>query len=135
MITQANASLIKQSTLNNIKDSLVIMVVFDKYGSHTGAKTKISFTYHTIEHAYTVTAWASITFNRQVKLRGYDTLINTLKPSDYSLVRSDKVTGEDTTHSSEDVAKVVFNAVCEELANRTDAVDVGQYLTYRKVRD
>ena len=56
---------IKQSTIEAIADSEVIMVSFDKYGE----KTKISLTWHTIDHAYTVEAWAKMnTLNELISL-------------------------------------------------------------------
>lgn len=119
---------IKQETLDTIADSLIIMASFDKYGT----KTKISLTYHDKQHAYTVTAWAAITFNKTIRLTSWATLPDTLKPSDYTAQRTDKATGQQTEHSDPVKCRAVFNAVCLELANRVDTVHIDAYMTYKK---
>ena len=123
---------IKQETLDKIQESKVINVSFVKVGTHTGAQTKISFTFYTLQHAYTVEAWANITTRRYCRLSGYDGLMATLKPDNYSFTRIDKETGEDTNHSDVAVCKAVFSAVCDELAKRTDKVHTDQYLQYAR---
>jgi len=80
---------IRQSTIEAIADSKVIMVSFDKYGE----KTKISLTWHTIDHAYTVEAWAKISHSKYMQLAGYDTLMATLKPVAFSGSRIAKEDG------------------------------------------
>jgi hypothetical protein len=123
---------IKPETLDKIQESKVINVSFVKIGTHTGAQTKISFTFYTLQHAYTVEAWANITTRRYHRLAGFDTLTAILKPDNYSFTRIDKATGQDTNHSDATVCKAVFSAVCDELAKRTDKVHTEQYLQYRK---
>ena len=119
---------IKQSTIEAIADSKVIMVGFDKYGE----KTKISFTWYTSDHAYTVEAWAKISHSKYMQLGGYDTLMATLKPTTFSGSRVAKVDGSTSYNADEAACKAAFSAVCDELARRTDTVTLGQYLTYRK---
>jgi len=123
---------IKQETLDKIQESKVINVSFVKVGTHTGAQTKISFTFYTLQHAYTVEAWANITTRRYHRLAGFDTLTAIVKPENYSFTRIDKATGQDTYHHDPIVCKAVFSAVCDELAKRTDKVHTDQYLQYRK---
>jgi hypothetical protein len=123
---------IKQETLDKIQESKVINVSFVKIGTHTGAQTKISFTFYTLQHAYTVEAWANITTRRYHRLAGYDGLMTILKPENYSFTRIDKETGQDTNHSDVAVCKAVFSAVCNELAKRTDKVHTDQYLQYAR---
>jgi len=123
---------IKQETLDKIQESKVINVSFIKIGTHTNAQTKISFTFYTLQHAYTVEAWANITTRRYHRLAGFDTLTAIVKPENYSFTRIDKATGEDTHHSDVAVCKEVFSAVCNELAKRTDKVHTDQYLQYCK---
>jgi hypothetical protein len=124
--------MINPLTLDKIQESKVINVSFVKIGTHTGAQTKISFTFYTLQHAYTVEAWANITTRRYHRLAGFDTLTAIVKPENYSFTRIDKATGGDTNHSDPMVCKAVFSAVCDELAKRTDKVHTDQYLQYRK---
>jgi hypothetical protein len=123
---------IKPETLDKIQESKVINVSFVKIGTHTNAQTKITFTFYTLQHAYTVEAWANITTRRYHRLSGFDTLTAILKPDNYSFTRIDKATGEDTNHSDVAVCKAVFSAVCDELAKRTDKVHTDQYLQYAR---
>ena len=67
-------------------------------------------------------------------LRGWGSLVDTIKPHSHTFQRTDKATGVDTDHSSKDYAKVVFSAVCDELAKRTtgDDVHLDQYQTFKR---
>ena len=119
---------IKQSTIEAITDSKVIMVSFDKYGE----KTKISLTWHTADHAYTVEAWAKISHSKYMQIAGYDTLMTVLKPVAFSGSRIAKEDGITAFNEYQKACKAAFSAVCDELAKRTDSVTLGQYITYRK---
>jgi hypothetical protein len=120
-------------TLTAIQESPVINVSFVKYGSHA-AQTKITFTYYNTLYAFTAEAWASITPMRWRKLAGYGTIADVLKPMRYTFQRINKATGVEVQHSSEDYARLVFNAVCKELATMTDKVYLDHYLQYRRVK-
>ena len=109
---------IKQSTIEAIQESKVILVSFVPYGD----KTKISFTWHTAEHAYTVEAWASITHRKYMQLDGYDSLMAILKPSDFTGNRIKKADGATQYNENSKACKGAFEAVCNELATRTDKV-------------
>lgn len=78
---------IKQSTIDTIQESKNINVSFDKYGS----KTKISTTYYDAEHAYTVVCYATISFNKNLRLSSYTDLVDILKPSEFSATRTENV--------------------------------------------
>lgn len=122
---------IKQSTIEAIQESKNILVNFEKYGTHVGAKTKISTTYYDAEYAYTVHCYATISANKSFRLMSYDTLVDLLKPTEYSAQRTNKVTGEDRTMVDEKKVKEVFKVICVELATRTDRVyqDMYQVIT------
>ena len=122
---------IKQSTIEAIQESKNILVNFEKYGTHAGAKTKISTTYYDAEYAYTVHCYATISANKSFRLMSYDTLVDLLKPTEYSAQRTNKVTGEDRTMVDEKKVKEVFKVICEELAKRTDRIyqDMYQVIT------
>jgi len=119
---------IKQETLDNIEQSRVIMSSIVKYGN----RSKISFTWYTDEYAFTVEAWATITFNKYIRLTTWDTLYDLLKPSDFIAYMESKSTGESKQNEDQAKCKAVFKAVCGELAKRSDAVNVDQYLLHKK---
>lgn len=121
-------STIKQETIHNIRSSKVIMSSFETYGS----RTKISLTWHTNEYAFTVQAWAVITFNKHIRLSTWDKLYDLLKPSDFIAYMESKVTGESKQNEDQTKCKTVFKLVCDELAKRSDAVNVDQYLLHKK---
>lgn len=125
---------IKQSTIEAIQESKNILVNFEKYGSHHGAKTKISTTYYDAEYAYTVHCYATISANKSFRLMSYDTLVDLLKPTEYSAQRTNKVTGEDRTMVDEKKVKEVFKLVCQELSTRTDRVYQDMYQVIQKKR-
>lgn len=118
---------IKKETLETIENSPQYLVSFDKYGTHTDAKTKITITYYSSEYAYTVQAWANITRQKYMNLAGYDSLIDVLKPTDYSATRTNKQTGEDVTNDNHAACAAVFSALCNALAKVTDKVYLEQY--------
>ena len=122
---------IKQSTVDMVESSPQFLVSFDKYGSHHNAKTKISITYYSSSHAYTVEAWATITPIKYRQLAGYGSLIDTLKPSNYSAIRTDKVTGEDVANDNQASCKAVFELLCNALEQSTDKVHLDQYQTIK----
>lgn len=121
-------STIKQETRDNIEQSSVIMSSVVKYGN----RSKISFTWHTNEYAFTVEAWANITFNKHIRLTTWDKLYTLLKPSDFIAYLESKVTGESKRNEDQAKCKVVFRAVCNELAKRSDSVHLDQYLLHNK---
>ena len=123
--------MIKQSTIDMIESSPQFLVSFDKYGSHHNAQTKISITYYTHQHAYTVETWAIISHTKYMQLDGYSTLINILKPSNYSAKRTDKVTGEDVNNDNAVACKEVFAVLCDALGKSTDKVHLDQYQTIK----
>jgi len=120
---------IKQETLDNIEQSRVIMSSIVKYGN----RSKISFTWHTDEYAFTVEAWAVVTFNKHIRLTTWDNLCDLLKPSDFIAYMESKTTGESKQNQDQAKCKTVFKAVCDELAKRSDSVIVEQYVTHKKV--
>lgn len=122
---------IKQETIDAIESSPQFLVSFDKYGNHTNAKTKISITYYTAQHAYTVEAWAIITRQKFMQLSGYDTLVPILKPSDYTATRTDKATGEDVKNDNATACAAVFSILCNAMAQSTDKVHFDQYQTIK----
>ena len=119
---------IKQETLDNIAQSRIIMSSIVKYGN----RSKISFTWHTNDYAFTVEAWATITFNKHIRLTTWDKLCDLLKPSDFIAYMESKVTGESKQNEDQAKCKTVFKAVCDELAKRSDSVIVEQYVTHKK---
>ena len=119
---------IKQETLDNIEQSRIIMSSIVKYGN----RSKISFTWHTNDYAFTVEAWATITFNKHIRLTTWDKLCDLLKPSDFIAYMESKVTGESKQNEDQAKCKTVFKAVCDELAKRSDSVIVEQYVTHKK---
>ena len=119
---------IKQSTVEAIQESKNILVNFEKYGN----KTKISTTYYDAEYAYTVHCYATISANKSFRLMSYDTLIDLIKPTEYSAQRTNKATGEDRTMVDEKKVKEVFKVICEELAKRTDRVYQDMYQVIQK---
>lgn len=119
---------IKQSTIEAIQESKNINVSFDKYGS----KTKISATYYDAEYAYTTVCYATISFNKNLRLSSYSDLVDILKPTEYSCTRTNKLTGEDTIHNDAEKVKLVFKALCTELAARTENVYLDMYQTFSK---
>lgn len=119
---------IKQSTIEAIQESKNINVTFDKYGS----KTKISVTYYDTEHAYTTVCYATISFNKNLRLSSYADLVDILKPTEFSCTRTNKLTGDDTIHSDEQKVKLVFKALCTELATRTENVYLDMYQSFSK---
>jgi len=119
---------IKQETLDNIEQSRVIMSSFEKYGN----RSKISLTWHTNEYAFTVEAWATITFNKHIRLTTWDNLYDLLKPSDFIAYMESKSTGESKQNEDQAKCKAAFKAVCGELAKRSDSVIVEQYVTHKK---
>lgn len=123
---------IKKSTIEAIQESKNILVNFEKYGTHPGAKTKISATYYDAEYAYTVHCYATISANKSFRLMSYDTLVDLLKPTEYSAQRTNKATGEDRTMVDEKKVKEVFKVICEELSKRTDRVYQDMYQTIQK---
>ena len=122
---------IKKETIDAIENSPQFLVSFDKYGTHSNAKTKISITYYTAEHAYTVEAWVNITRQKYMQLSGYDTLMPILKPSDYTATRTDKVTGEDVKNDNQATCAAVFSILCDALAKVTDRVHLDRYQTIK----
>ena len=124
---------IKKETIETIENSSQYLVSFDKYGTHTNAKTKISITYYTLSHAYTVEAWAIITRQKFMQLSGYDTLVSILNPSNYTATRIDKQTGEDVTNDNHAACAAVFSILCNTLAQVTDRVHLEQYQTIKNV--
>ena len=123
--------MIKQSTIDAIQASSQFLVSFDKYGTHTNAKTKISITYYSSGYAYTVQAWANITRQRYMQLNGYGSLVDVLKPENYSAIRTNKQTGEDVTNDNQAACAAVFSALCDALAKVTDRVHLDQYQTIK----
>lgn len=121
-------STVKQETLDNIEQSRVIMSSIVKYGN----RSKISFTWHTEEYAFTVQAWATITFNKHIRLTAWDKLYDLLKPSDFIAYMESKATGESKQNEDQAKCKAVFKLVCNELAKRSDSVIVEQYITHKK---
>lgn len=119
---------IKQSTIEAIQESKNILVNFDKYGS----KTKISVTYYDADYAYTTVCYATISFNKNLRLSSYAELMDILKPSEFSATRTNKLTGEDCLHNDEHKVKLVFKALCTELATRTENVYLDMYQTFSK---
>lgn len=122
---------IKKETLETIENSPQYLVSFDKYGTHTNAKTRISITYYSSEYAYTVQAWANITRQKYMRLAGYESLVDVLKPTDYSATRTNKQTGEDVTNDNQTACAAVFSALCDALAKVTDKVYLDQYQTIK----
>lgn len=122
-------STIKQETIENIEQSRVIMSSFEKYGN----RTKISLTWHTEEHAFTVQAWAVVTFNKHIRLTTWDKLYDLLKPSDFIAYMESKSTGESKQNEDQPKCKTVFKLVCNELAKRSGRVIVEQYVTHKKI--
>ena len=122
---------IKKETIDDIESSPQFLVSFDKYGTHTNAKTKISITYYTLQHAYTVEAWAIITRQKFMQLNGYASLIDVLKPTDYSATRTNKQTGEDVTNDNQAACAAVLGILCDALAQCTDRVHLEQYQTIK----
>ena len=126
-------STLNPATIENIVNSLLIMASFQKYGTHAKAQTKISLTFHTTAHAYTVEAWATISHRKFMTLSGWTSLVATLKPINYTYTRTNKATGEDVSHTDEDYAAQAFEALCEELARRTsDNVHLDCYQSFKK---
>ena len=119
---------IKQETLDNIEQSRVIMSSIVKYGN----RSKISFTWYTNDYAFTVEAWATITFNKHIRLTTWDRLCDLLKPSDFIAYMESKATGESKQNEDQAKCRTVFKAVCAELAKRSDSVIVEQYVTHKK---
>lgn len=119
---------IKQSTIEAIQESKNILVNFEKYGN----KTKISTTYYDADYAYTVHCYATISANKSFRLMSYNTLVDLLKPTEYSAQRTNKATGEDHSMVDEKKVKEVFKVICEELAKRTDRVYQDMYQTIQK---
>jgi len=119
---------IKQETLDNIEQSRVIMSNVVKYGN----RAKISFTWHTDTHAFTIEAWAALTFNKQVRLTTWCALPSLAKPYDFTGYMESKVTGESKRNEDQAKCKLVFRAVCDELAKRSDSVHLDQYLLHNK---
>lgn len=124
-------TILKQSTIDAIKNSSQFLVSFEKYGTHHNAKTKISITYYSFSHAYTVQAWAIITPIKYRQLTGYGSLIDTLKPSNYSATRTDKATGEDVANDNQASCQAVFELLCNALEQSTDKVYLEQYQTIK----
>lgn len=122
---------IKKETLETIENSPQYLVSFDKYGTHANAKTKISITYYSSEYAYTVQAWANITRQKFMLLNGYASLVDVLKPTDYSATRTNKQTGEDVTNDNHAACAAVFSVLCNALAQVTDKVYLEQYQTIK----
>lgn len=122
---------VKQITIDTIESSSQFLVSFDKYGSHHNAQTKISITYYSFSHAYTVQAWAIITPVKYRQLAGYGSLIDTLKPSNYSATRTDKATGEDVSNDNQASCKAVFELLCNALEQSTDKVHLDHYQTIK----
>lgn len=127
-------TIIKKETIDAIESSPQFLVSFDRYGHHTNAKTKITITYYTPEHAYTVEAWAIITRQKFMQLGGYDTLMAVLKPRDFSATRTNKQTGEDTTNDNTTACAAVFSALCDALAQSTDKVHIEHYQTIKNYK-
>lgn len=119
---------VKQETLDNIQNSRVIMSSVVKYGN----RSKISFTWHTNEYTFTVEAWAVLTFNKQVRLTTWGALPSLVKPYDFIGYMEDKASGESKQNEDQAKCKLVFKAVCEELAKRSDSVHLDQYLLHNK---
>jgi len=119
---------IKQETLDNIEQSRIIMSSIVKYGN----RSKISLTWHTNKYAFTVEAWATLTFNKHIRLTTWDKLYDLLKPSDFIAYMESKTTGESKQNEDQAKCKTVFKAVCDELAKRSDSVIVEQYVTHKK---
>lgn len=119
---------IKQATIEAIQESKNINVSFDKYGS----KTKISVTYYDAEHAYTTVCYATISFNKNLRMSSYADIVDILKPTEFSCTRTNKLTGDDTIHSDPEKVKLVFKALCTELATRTENVYLDMYQSFSK---
>jgi hypothetical protein len=123
---------IKQSTIEAIHDSKNILVNFCKYGTHTGAKTKISMTFHDTTYAYTVSCYAVISHQKYLSLHSYNDIVELLKPTEYDAVMTHKETGEDCIHSNPSKVKELFKVLCSELAERTDSVYLDMYQSFSK---
>lgn len=115
---------IKPETVQAIKESKLIMSSFEKYGS----KSKISLTWHTDSHSFTIQGWVKISFNKHIRLSTWDQLYSLLKPNNFSAVMEDKATQESKFNEDQDKCREVFKTVCDELARRTDSVIVDQYI-------
>lgn len=112
-----------------IKDSVTIVSSFEQYGK----QTKISLTWHTECHAYTVQAWATITHARKKALHSWDQLPAVLALQEFTGERICKESGN-TESTRQDQAKIaeIFQAACAEIANRSDYVTIEQYQHHRK---
>jgi len=119
---------IKQETLDNIQNSRVIMSSVVKYGN----RSKISLTWYTNDYAFTVEAWATLTFKKHIRLTTWDKLCGLLNPSDFIAYMESKATGESKRNEDQAKCKVVFRAVCDELAKRSESVHLDQYLLHNK---
>ena len=62
----------------------------------------------------------------------YDTLVDLLKPTEYSAQRTNKTTGEDRNMVDDKKVKEVFKAICIELASRTDRIYQDMYQVIQK---
>lgn len=122
------SAIIKQETIDNIAQSKVIMSSFEKYGN----RTKISLTWHTAEYAFTIQAWAVVTFNKHVRLTTWDKLYDLLRPSEFVAYMESKATGESKQNEDQGKCRAVFKLVCDELAKRSDSVNIDLYLLHKK---
>lgn len=116
---------IKQETIDAIKSS-AINVSFDKCGN----KHKISFTFYDSVYAYTLTACATISHSKYMRLSSYAVLMDTLKPCDFEGERICKETGFAQNSSNKVKNRAVFSLLCDELASRTDTVEMGYMVRY-----
>ena len=119
---------IKQSTIEAIQESKNILVNFDTYGS----KTKISTTYYDDTFAYTIHCYANIPTGKSFRLMSYDTLVDLLKPTEFSAQRTNKVTGEERSMVDDKKVRDVSKLICIELASRTDRVYQDMYQVIQK---
>lgn len=119
---------IKQSTIEAIQESKNILVNFEKYGN----KTKISTTYYDAGYAYTVHCYTTISANKSFRLMSYDTLVDLLKPTEFSAQRTNKATGEERSMVDDKKVREVFKLICIELASRTDRVYQDMYQVIQK---
>ena len=119
----------KGCIMQAIKESVIIASSFEQYGK----STKISLTWHTECHAYTVQAWATITHARKKALHSWDQLPAVLTLHEFTGERICKENGN-AESTRQDQAKLaqIFQMVCNEIDNRSDYVSIEQYQRHRK---
>lgn len=119
----------EEYNMQAIKDSATIVSSFEQYSK----RTKISLTWYTECHAYTVEAWATITHARKKALHSWDQLPAVLSLQELAGERICKETG-DTENTRQDQAKLarVFQAACDEIANRSDYITIEHHQHHKK---